>query len=168
MSRPETPPIDTFGRVPEYVAMLETARQKGVCLLDIDVFMETQADSILSRVGGWVLAKSLHPYSNTARASEGIVGHSLIFPERHIVSPADMTSEDVLTQWQLLNECAEIHGAKTGAFFMRFSFDGNFTGSGATIEHIHSHVIAPHLDPETGRVPGANTPQTKQVKLWVG
>lgn len=169
MAKPEEKPaIDTFGRVPEYIDMLEDAREKGICLLDIDGYRERSSKDILNEFGGWILARTLYPYPNTQPRESGIEGHVMIFPERHITSPRDMNSSDILAAWQLFNDASDIYGAKTGALFLRYSNEDNHAGAGATIEHLHMHVLAPYLDPETGRVPGANSPESKQVKLWVG
>lgn len=167
-SQDSKPPIDTFGRVPEYIEMLEEARLKGECLLDIEGFRARSGEDILHELGGWILARTLYPYPNTIPRDSGAEGHTLIFPERHITSPKEMNSEDIKSAWQLFNDASEIFGAKTGALFFRYSNEGNHVGAGATIDHVHIHVIAPFLEPETGRVPGANSPNTKQVKLWVG
>ena len=160
--------IDTFGRVPEYVELLKNAQAEGQCLLDPENFYTRQGNDVLQTYGGWILARTLYPYANTEQSRPGIEGHTLIFPEKHIVSPAEMTDEDILAREKLFRICAEIYGAKTGATFFRYSFDDNHVAAGATLAHLHMHVVTPHLDEDTGRVPGFNSANTKQIKLWVG
>jgi diadenosine tetraphosphate (Ap4A) HIT family hydrolase len=130
-----------------YAKLLEGLDAENKCPLDPGVFPE---ERISRRVGGFILATNRFPYENTER-------HLLIFPERHLDSIAQMEAQD----WNDLIESFKVaqgeYGTATGALVMRYSTEGNYQATGATISHPHAHIIVPQLDPETSRVPGHGT-----------
>lgn len=93
----------------------------------------------IARYGGFVVSANLYPYNP---------GHVLIFPERHIVHPRDLTGAEVAALHDLqivaMNVLESLYGAT--------AFNSGYnTGpsSGASIEHFHVHVV-PRYDRETG------------------
>ncbi|OLN27233.1 HIT family protein [Desulfosporosinus metallidurans] len=67
-------------------------------------------------------------------------GHVLIIPKRHIASLFDMTEEEIMSIWELLEEVKE-------ELNKRFHPDGYNVGvnvgaaAGQTVFHLHVHVI---------------------------
>jgi diadenosine tetraphosphate (Ap4A) HIT family hydrolase len=145
-------------RTPEYAALLQEHEAQNVCPFDVGVFPE---DQIIERMGGLILARNIFPYPNTA-------AHLLIFTERHIDDISEMTPEDWLGFSELFAQARTEHGAATGALSIRYSTEGNYLATGATVRHPHAQIVVPQLDPETGRVPGFDTPDAQVVNIRIG
>jgi hypothetical protein len=168
-----SPEVSTFVNVdcasdPEYRAVLEEIQLRNVCPLDIEEYRRTSEDNILRQLGGWVLSRTSKPYENTEQDLEGVVGHMLIFPERHLVSPDEMTRADVLSLWRMFKIARNDFGAATGGFGMRYSSEGNHFATSLSINHLHAHIMVPHIVPETGRAPLDANGGFKQVMFDIG
>lgn len=87
----------------------------------------------------FVVAVNLYPFN---------AGHSLIFPKRHITDIREMTAEEVSIHGEIrtvLMDCIEdLYHAQ--GFNIGFN---NGRVSGASIEHIHEHII-PRFPSELG------------------
>ncbi|MEK7153770.1 MAG: hypothetical protein AAB834_07500, partial [Patescibacteria group bacterium] len=59
-----------------------------------------------------------------------------------ITTPAEFNDQDKLIAWELLDVAAERGGADTGAVAWRYSYSGNPRDSGASIAHLHGHVVS--------------------------
>lgn len=151
-------------RDPAYLNLLQSL-SADQCPLDPDLYYElTPPEDVLHQMGGWVLAKAKSPYANT----EPEYGHLMTFPERHIITPDEMTAEDERTFFKMLRVSRDDFGASTGAVAMRYSMTGNHAAVGSTLSHLHAHIIVPELDPETGRIPGHDTGNATPVLFKIG
>ncbi|HTH72210.1 MAG TPA: hypothetical protein VL737_02495 [Candidatus Pristimantibacillus sp.] len=165
---PETVVIDN-GRSESYAAHLRDMAAKGLCPLDITTFREIGSERILYEVddeeNGWVLARNLEPYANTAE-------HLLFFPKRHLTSPSEMTVRDKLIVWDLFDYACDELGLAYGGLFMRYSTNEMHPASGATLAHLHGQIVMPVINPETGRAPGwqpgSPTPDAHAVMVKIG
>lgn len=156
---------ENAARSPEYAQLLLDAAAAGQCLLDPAVyFAVTPPEDVLLQTEGWVLGRAKFPYANTEEPN----GHLMVFPERHIVTPDEMTEDEQLVYWRMLKRARDDFGASTGAVVMRYSADGNHAAVGSTIAHLHAHLIVPELDPQTGRVLGSGTPEARIVSVKIG
>ena len=70
------------------------------------------------------------------------------------MSPRDLTPKDRQAIWELFDYSITELGVAYGGLAMRFSTDGRHEASGASVVHLHGHIIEPVIDPATGRVPG--------------
>ena len=91
---------------------------------------------ILKRDGNWFISKSSWPYENTEH-------HFIILPERHMecvseIAPSDWASVHLLAEWAI-----DEFDLKGGALNVRFG-DTEYTG--ATVCHLHFHLIVPQLN----------------------
>ena len=118
-------------------------------------------------MGGWILARNRAPYPNTEQDREGVVGHMIAFPERHVEKVKDLTEADRLTYWEIIEYAQKNYGAVPAAVIMRLG-EGNIGAIGGTIAHLHFHILVPHLDPATGHVPGYGTPNVERVVVRIG
>jgi hypothetical protein len=160
---------ENASRSPEYAAQLADAVRRGECLLDPGAyFASTPPEDVLAYGGGWVLGRAKYPYVNTEQGVAGVVGHMLLFPERHIVTPDEMTDAEQHVYWEMLKVARDDFGAATGAVVMRYSTEGKQVAVGASIDHLHAHILVPHLDEETGRVPGFGTSAAQVVTVSIG
>jgi diadenosine tetraphosphate (Ap4A) HIT family hydrolase len=79
-----------------------------------------------------------------------------------------MTENEQLMFWKMCKTARDDFGAATGAIAMRYSSEGRQAVVGSTISHIHAHIVVPHLDPQTGRVPDFGTPEERVVAIRIG
>lgn len=91
---------------------------------------------ILQRSGEWFITRSGWPYKNAGH-------HFLILGNHHLISTVEMTPEDSasvrhLTSWAVAQFNLKGYGR------MSRSGDTNYTG--ATVQHLHFHLIQPKLD----------------------
>jgi len=160
---------ENAGRSLAYAELLRDLAARGECPLDPHIYFElTPAENVLRRTGGWILGKASVPYENTEQEKPDVTGHMLLFPERHIVSPDEMTGREQRMFWKMCKIARDDFGAATGAVVLRYSTEGQHAAVGASIAHIHAHLVVPHLEPETGRVPGAGTPDAEVVTVRIG
>jgi diadenosine tetraphosphate (Ap4A) HIT family hydrolase len=146
----------------EYAAVLAKAAARGECMLDQNAIDRYDlGGSVITRLGGWVLAGSTFPYPHAE-------DHLLAFPERHITSPAELTTPEKIGFWDILDAANELAGVTTAAAAMRYSYENHHEQLGATLKHLHHNILAPVLDPSTGRVPGYGTPSAEVVTIRIG
>lgn len=105
-------------------------------------------EPILKEVSDWLITKNSWPYKDTTH-------HLLLIGRAHHerfeeLTPADWESIRQLIAWAVVE--FKIPG---GGFAMRF---GETTHTGATVVHLHVHLIVPETDPNTGRAKPVNFP----------
>jgi len=88
---------------------------------------------VVQRNDRMIVSLNLHPYSP---------GHLLIFPLRHLTDPRELSSEEVIEVFHLQKQAMSALEAvyKSPGFYIGFNVGAS---SGASIEHLHCHVI-PH------------------------
>ena len=128
---------------PVYADMLESVAEDGYeCPF---CTMAVHPKPILHRVG----EKASHHWFITERhkVPDGVKYYFLIIPGRHIADHRDMTGNDdrlvrALVQWVEENY-NDIEG------FGLLLRSGNSKITGATVRHLHYHLIVPEIDEET-------------------
>lgn len=91
---------------------------------------------ILKKAGGWFITESSWPYENAEH-------HYLIIPERHIEHVTELEKDDLSTVLDLVNEVVKKNNILGGGIALRFG-DTRYTG--ATVVHLHFHLIVPHKE----------------------
>lgn len=125
--------VDTrFAKSREYKAVLSTIEERGKCPFCSDNF-KYHKHPVLKRTQGWFISKSSWPYENAKH-------HFILLKalhKEHIkeLSQGDMKGVLTLTQW-----ATKKFGIKGGALAMRF---GDTSYTGATVCHLHFHLIVP-------------------------
>lgn len=119
----------------EYQKKLDATKRCPFCTLEI------HKKPILMEQHGWFITESTWPYDHTAY-------HFLIISRAHKetiteLSPTDLDTIFTLAQWAI-----DKFGIKGGSINLRF---GDTYLNGATIKHLHFHLIVPEIDPATGR-----------------
>jgi diadenosine tetraphosphate (Ap4A) HIT family hydrolase len=123
----------------EYTKLLENSVQKGECPLCFEVLLRIKKE-ILHEIDGWILVPNAYPYAGTEK-------HLLILPKEHIDNLEVLTTTDLKAIHQLFLWAQERYHFPGGAFTMRF---GDLAYSGATIRHVHCHIIVPAKDNTSG------------------
>ncbi|MBI1984571.1 MAG: HIT domain-containing protein [Candidatus Wildermuthbacteria bacterium] len=96
---------------------------------------------IFKESGDWFLTENSWPYKNAKT-------HLIIIGKKHREEFSDLTKKDLeaiayLTRWAIKK-----YRIKGGGFVMRFG-DTRFTG--ASVSHMHCHIISPKINKKTGR-----------------
>lgn len=119
----------------EYEKVISSIEKKGKCPFCPDNF-KYHKEPILQKENSWFLTKNSWPYKNTEH-------HLLIIGEEHKenfdeLNDIDFKSVKKLTAWALKK-----FKIKGGALTIRF---GDTDHTGATVCHLHFHLISPKLD----------------------
>lgn len=102
----------------------------------------------LKRKANWFLTENSWPYENTRY-------HLIILGDEHKESFSELTKKDLeevayLTRWAIKK-----YNIKGGALTMRF---GEIDVTGASVSHLHFHLISPQKDRKTKKVKIVNFP----------
>jgi diadenosine tetraphosphate (Ap4A) HIT family hydrolase len=91
---------------------------------------------ILEDDGKWFITENSHPY-------EAAQHHLLIIPKRHIELLSELETEDLESILALSNWATREFDIRGGGLTMRF---GETLFTGATVKHLHAHLIVPKVD----------------------
>lgn len=119
----------------EYENVINDIEQKGKCPFCPDNF-KYHKKPILKKIGTWFVTENSWPYKNTKY-------HFIIINTIHKEHWGELTTKDFKSIQDLVNWTIKNFKIKGGAFAMRFG-DTDFTG--ATVSHIHAHIIYPKTD----------------------
>nr|AIA13850.1 HIT domain protein [uncultured bacterium]AIA14240.1 HIT domain protein [uncultured bacterium] len=129
-----------YARSDNYRQVLEEIIASGVCPFCPENF-RWHPNPILGNSGDWFATESMQPYEDTDK-------HVLIIGRTHKEELAELTGEDLSAVHALARGVLKWAGAGGGGLMLRFG-DTRFTG--ATVKHLHFHVIVPEIDPDTDR-----------------
>lgn len=91
--------------------------------------------------GNWFLTNNSWPYKDTSQ-------HLLIIGKKHKENFRELTKKDLQEISYLTNFGIKKFKIKGGALCMRFG-ETNFTG--ASVAHLHFHIISPKINIKTGK-----------------
>jgi diadenosine tetraphosphate (Ap4A) HIT family hydrolase len=123
-----------FAKSAQYRSVLETIEKKEACPFCVSNFVHHKKP-ILHTAGSWFLTKNSWPYKKTRY-------HFLLINKKHKEYFSELTATDLRHIKTLVDWCVVQYRIKGGAFALRFG-DTNHTG--ATVCHIHGHLIVPKL-----------------------
>lgn len=103
---------------------------------------------IYKRKNNWFLTNNSWPYKNTEN-------HLIILGDVHKENFAELTKKDFESVTFLVNWAIEKWKIKGGALTIRFG-DTDYTG--ATVSHLHFHIISPKIDKKTKHAKVVNFP----------
>lgn len=113
------------------ITRMREAAQKGICCFCRENFEEYHTAPVEIENDSCLVTKNDFPY-------EGTVGHFLIVTKRHVALPQDMTEKEWRDFYSIFSDLLSKYPCEGGALVMRFG-DPSYTG--ATIVHLHAHVI---------------------------
>lgn len=119
-----------------YNKVISKIDQDGVCPFCQEHINKYHKNPILHEGRFWILTDNMYPYKNTKN-------HFLLIHKNHIENFSEITTDSWL---ELQDICKlEISNRKIagGSFFMRFG-DTKYTG--ATVNHLHAHIVSRDLD----------------------
>ncbi|MFH1346935.1 MAG: HIT domain-containing protein [Spirochaetota bacterium] len=117
-----------------YLKIIKTIENEERCPFCQDNFKYHKKE-VLKKSGSWFITESSWPYKNTNY-------HFLIINLEHKEQLSELTRNDLCSVKQLADWAVKKFKIKGGALTIRFG-DTNFTG--ATVCHIHFHLISPIL-----------------------
>lgn len=124
----------------DYQKILEQAAVKGVCLFCPENFVHHRKP-ILKKLGGWLITEATWPYENTEH-------HLLIIPEEHKITLEELTLFDFAMVQRLVAWARQEREIPGAGLLLRF---GDTIYTGATVCHLHFHLMVPTINQDTGR-----------------
>jgi len=124
----------------EYKRVIEKIASIGKCPFCKENF-KYHKKPVFKRKNGWFLTNNSWPYKNTDC-------HLIIIGEKHKENFSELTKKDFEAAVYLAKWAIKKYKIKGGGFAMRFG-DTNFTG--ASVAHIHFHIISPKQNKKTKR-----------------
>lgn len=131
----------------EYAADLAQIEEAGVCPF-CPGQLRWHPNPVLARDGEWFLTRIRENYKNAR-------DHFLIIGDKHKINLAQLLPDDLESVWTLAGIAQRQAGADGGALCLRF---GDTKWTGATVQHLHFHVIFPDIDDDAGRAKTVHFP----------
>ncbi len=131
----------------EYKKIIEQIAKTGKCPFCKENF-KYHKKPIYKRKNGWFLTNNSWPYKNTNC-------HLIILGDKHKENFSEITKKDFESVTYLINWAIKKWKIKGGGITMRFG-ETNYTG--ASVNHIHFHIISPKIDKKTKKTKTVNFP----------
>jgi diadenosine tetraphosphate (Ap4A) HIT family hydrolase len=119
----------------EYEKVINAIEKEGRCPFCAEE-LKYHKKPILKKEGSWIITENGWPYKNAKH-------HFLMINQPHKENFNEISTEDFESFRKLLNWAIKKYELKGGAFAMRF---GDTDHTGATVSHLHAHLISPKLD----------------------
>ena len=119
----------------EYENVISSIEKEGQCPFCPENF-KYHKKPLIKEVGNWFLTENSWPYKDTKH-------HFIIICKDHKENFSDLNGKDFECVKELVNYAIEKFYIKGGALALRFG-DTDYTG--ATVCHLHFHIIYPGLD----------------------
>ena len=123
-------------RTAEQLAEMEQLETMGVCLFCPDNLRQHPRQRILWETRHWIVTPNEFPYKGTAV-------HLLVVPHGHAGDVLDLPPDSRMDFWNALAEIRERFGLRYYGLGIR---NGDCRFTGATVEHVHAHVLAGDAD----------------------
>jgi ATP adenylyltransferase len=119
----------------EYENVIDSIEKTGLCPFCPENF-KYHKKKLIEECGNWFLTENSWPYKNTKY-------HFIIISKKHKENFSDLSKKDFEDVKELVNFAIKKFDIKGGALSLRFG-DTDYTG--ATVCHLHFHIISPELD----------------------
>lgn len=134
-------------RAGEYKKVIEEIATTGKCPFCKENF-KYHKKPVYKRKNDWFLTNNSWPYENAEN-------HLIVLGDAHKEDFSELTKKDLESVAFLTNWAIKKWDIKGGAITMRFG-DTNYTG--ASVNHIHFHIISPKIDKKTKHARIVNFP----------
>ena len=131
----------------QYKKVIEEIAKTGKCPFCKENF-KYHKKPIFKRKSGWFLTDDSWPYKNADC-------HLLIIGDKHKENFSELTKKDLEAVAFLANWAIKKWNIKGGGIAMRF---GKINYTGASVSHIHFHIISPKIDKRNKRSKTVNFP----------
>ena len=124
-----------YAKIKEYWNVINSIEKTGKCPFCPENF-KYHKKPIYKKIDGWLITKNSWPYKNAKH-------HLVIIGEKHKTNFAELDEKDLKAVKKLTDWAIKKFKIKGGAITLRFG-DSKYTG--ATVGHLHFHLISPALD----------------------
>jgi ATP adenylyltransferase len=131
----------------EYKQVIEEIALTGKCPFCKENF-KYHKKPIIKRKNDWLLTKVSWPYKNTNC-------HLIILGEKHRENILQLKNKDIEDVFFLAKFAIKKYKIKGGALAVRF---GNTEYTGASVSHLHFHLISPEINKKTKKSKTVNFP----------
>jgi len=131
----------------EYKNVIEEIAKTGKCPFCKDN-LKYHRKPILKRINKWFLTEATWPYKN-------IRCHFMILGEKHRENFLELKKDDLEAVSSLVKWAIKKYKIKGGGLAIRF---GNTDYTGASVAHLHFHLISPKINKKTGNAEVVNFP----------
>jgi diadenosine tetraphosphate (Ap4A) HIT family hydrolase len=127
-------------RTAEQLAEMERLEAAGICLFCPDSLREHAKQRVIFSTEHWAVTPNAFPYAGTRL-------HFLVVPSQHVNDMLDLDEASLADFWTALRWIRREFGLGHYGLGVR---NGNCSFTGATIAHVHAHVLVgdPDADPE--------------------
>jgi len=109
---------------------MEQIVRDGICPFCREHLEKYHEGKIVEETEHWVLTQNDHPYAGTTT-------HLLFIAKEHVTRPERLSNEAMIDLFRLFGKAtADLKGA---TLFMR---TGEMSYTGATVDHLHAHIIS--------------------------
>jgi ATP adenylyltransferase len=129
-------------RTAEQLAEMRQLEAQGVCLFCPAALSAHTRQQILLRTSHWSVTPNEFPYPGT-------VLHLLLVPDQHAADLLDLDDDTRQDFWTALASVRSRYGLGYYGLGVR---NGDCRYTGATIRHVHAHVLVGDTDPESTAV----------------
>jgi diadenosine tetraphosphate (Ap4A) HIT family hydrolase len=126
--------VKRFAKTQDYANVLDNIIETEKCPFCPDNF-KYHKKPILKKYNGWMATLNSWPYKDTTH-------HFIFICEKHKEKFSDLSDKDLQAVKYLVNWVTQKYKIKGGGLTLRFG-DQNYTG--ATVLHLHFHLIVPEL-----------------------
>lgn len=134
-------------RAGEYKKVIEKIATTGKCPFCKENF-KYHKKPVFRRKNNWFLTDNSWPYKNTAC-------HLIVLGDEHKENFSELTKKDLESVSFLISWAIKEWKIKGGAIAIRFG-DTDYTG--ASVSHLHFHIISPEVNKKTKRAEVVNFP----------
>ncbi len=124
----------------EQAEIMRRAEELDQCTFCPDFVEQDPNREIVHEGEHWFVTPNAFPYENTRL-------HLLVVPKRHVEHLGELTSEEGTELVGLLQWACDYYELDYGAVGMRF---GDMEATGASLSHLHVHLIVADRDPDPG------------------
>jgi len=131
----------------EYKKVIEAIANTGKCPFCKENF-KYHKKPVFKKKGKWFITNNSWPYKNTEH-------HLIILGDEHKEDFSELTLKDFESIKFLANWAIKNWKIRGGALAMRF---GNTDYTGASVSHLHFHIISPKINKKTKRATPVSFP----------
>jgi ATP adenylyltransferase len=127
-------------RTEEQLAEMRRLEAAGICLFCPDALREHAQQRVVIETRHWAVTPNAFPYGGTRL-------HLLVVPVQHVNDLLDLDDEALADFWAAMREIRRQYSLDYYGLGVR---NGNCSFTGATIAHVHAHVLVgdPDTEPE--------------------
>ncbi len=122
-----------------YKKVIKKIVDDGVCPFCPDQLANYHKNPILEENDYWIATENMYPY-------EGAKHHIIFISKKHLTEISELDPSAWQNLQEIVNSISKRLKIKGGTLFMRFG-DTKFTG--ASVNHLHAHLISPHQKNQT-------------------